>query len=185
MKNYKIIWLICILITSKVHAQHGNIDSTENLILKQIGENPENRLALLFYNTNVSFADSLIKISARSQPEKLYVFAQAKNTALGVRIHACNDRVVKVIAELTKLDEGQLYFPFLDNLVSGKLTMAEISKTLGEENKINYYKLLVKTQIGYAERLKKKDTIIASNSLMNMLKMQALNQYINVVNELH
>lgn len=185
MNNYKIIWLICILITSKVYAQDGKNDSTENLLLKQIGENPENRLALLFYNPNVSFADSLIKISARSQPEKLYVFAQAKNTPLGIRIHACNDPVVKVVAELSKLGEGRLYFPFLHNLVSGKITMAEISKTFGKENKVNYYKLLVKTQTGYVKRLKENENIIAANSLMDMLKLQAVNEYINVVNELH
>ena len=159
--------------------------SKEIVVLKAWQNDPAHILTVLFYNPDVSFADSLIKLSARTQPERLYIFAQAKNTPLGKRIDQCDDPLVKIIAGLARMNEGRLYFPFLGNLVTGKITMAEIRKTLYEKNNADYYKLLVKTQIDYDERLEKNDTAIALNSLMDALKSKAVSDYINVINELH
>ncbi|MCW3109802.1 MAG: hypothetical protein JWQ09_4308 [Segetibacter sp.] len=159
--------------------------SKEFVVLKVYEKTPKLILPVLFDNADVSLADSLIKLTAQTQPEQLYIFAQAKQSPLGIRIHDCNDAVVKIISNLANLDEGRLYFPFLDNLVTGKITISEIKNTFDEKNKVQYYKLLVKTQIGYAERLNRNETIIASNSLMNMIRRQAVKEFIDVLNELH
>ena len=159
--------------------------SKELVVLKAWQKEPAHILPVLFYNPNVSFADSLLEIAARTQPEELYIFAQAKNTPLGIQIHKCDDPLVKIIADLANRNEGRLYFPFLGNLVTKRITMTEISKTFGEKNKADYYKLLVKTQIDYVEHLKRNDTAIGLNSLMDMLKKKAVSDYINVINELH
>ena len=155
------------------------------MVIKESKKDGEKILPLLFEHPDVSFADSLLKIIARAQPEEIYIYAQAVSTPLGRKIHSNKDPLIRMIARLSNMKQGQLYFPFLDDLVSGKKSMSEISRTFGEKNKANYYKLLVKTQIEYNRRLASKDSAIAFNSLTAMLERKAISDFITVVNELH
>ena len=153
------------------------------LVLKACQRDPDRILPILTSNPNISFADSLIKLVAYYNQEDVYTYAQSTNTPLGKRIQNVNDPLVKMISKLALINEGRLYFPFLDNLYKGKITMAEVQTALKDDNK--YYRLLVNTQIEYADRLRKRDTPMVMHTLTGMLKKKAMDLYINVINGLH
>jgi hypothetical protein len=166
----------------------GVKESKDLLVLKACEKNPARIMPLLKDNPNISFADSLIKIVARTQQEDIYTYAQSGNTPIGRRIQRIDDPLVKTITQLANMNTGgtytgRLYFPFLDNLSSGKITMEEISNSMEDEYK--YYRLLVNTQIDYAERLRRRDTPMVMNVLTNMLRKKAVDDFINVINGLH
>ena len=59
------------------------------------------------------------------------------------------DTLVQTISKLAVRKAGRLYFPFLDNLYHGKITMDEIDSV--KDNVPKYFSLLVKTKIDYIE----------------------------------
>jgi hypothetical protein len=142
-------------------------------------------LNTLIKNPDISIADSLISVLARRQQEDIYSWAQSTNSPLGQKIQQSEDTLVKIIVHLAGMNEGRLYFPFLDNLYKGKITMDEIRESTGEGNELKYYKLLVRTEIDYAKQLQQKDTPMAMSALATMLKRKALDNFINVINGLH
>src|SRR5690606_7809227 len=86
------------------------------------------------------------------------------------------------------------YFPFLDDILSGKNTIEHIQKYVGDGQKgydsVGYYKLLVKTEIEYFKRMSSglKDTPIAmfgANGLHHALKAKAIQHFITPINALH
>jgi len=100
--------------------------------------------------------------------------------------------MVKMVAGLSQTPNALLYFPFLDDILSGRQPIAEIRNIVGDGetnmDTIAYYRLLVKTEIGYQERLIKKDTPVAmfgTNGLRDMLQRKALRHFITPINELH
>lgn len=153
------------------------------LVLKACKRDPDRILPILTSNPNISFADSLIKLVAYHNQEDVYTYAQSTNTPLGRRIQNVNDPLVKMISKLALINEGRLYFPFLDNLYKGRMSMEEVQKALKDDTK--YYRLLVNTQIDYADRLRKRDTPMVMHTLTGMLKKKAMDTYINVINGLH
>lgn len=163
----------------------GIVESKDLLVLKACEKNPSRILPILKDNPNISFADSLIKIVARTEQEDIYTYAQAGNTPIGRRIQKIDDPLIQTISSLANMSNGQgrLYFPFLDNLSKGKITMEEINKSM--DNEYKYFRLLVNTEIDYAERLRKRDTPMVMSVLTNMLRTKAVNDFINVINGLH
>ena len=63
-----------------------------------------------------------------------------------------------------------MYFPFLDNLIKGKISVDEINKV--KNDGLSYYKLLVKTRMEYASRLlpPTRDTALEMGALTTMLE---------------
>ncbi len=161
----------------------GLAASKELLVLKECRINPNKILPLLRANPEVAFADSLIIIVARTQAEDIYNYAQSTNTSLGRRIQRIQDPLVKTISSLAGMNTGRLYFPFLDNLYKGKTTIEDIKRNLDDEYK--YYRLLVNTQIDYAQRIRQRDTPMAMEAVTSMLKKKAVENFINVINGLH
>jgi hypothetical protein len=161
----------------------GLAESKDLIVLKQCQRDPEKILPILRQNPNVWFADSLIKMVARTHQEDIYTYAQSTNTALGSRIQKVQDTLVQTIVKLANMNTGRLYFPFLDNLYKGKTTIDDIQKDLTDEYK--YYRLLVNTQIDYAARLRQRDTPMSMRALTGMLKKKAIEDFINVINGLH
>jgi hypothetical protein len=128
------------------------------------------------------FADSLIKVVAYSDPDKIYTYAAAGNT-LSRKIRSSEDPLVKVIVKMAAMKTGRMYFPFLDDLYRGNQTFESIAPALNDDEK--YYKLLVKTETGYAERLAKNDIPIEYDALAKKLKQKAVDVYVNEINGLH
>lgn len=161
----------------------GLAQANDVLVFKNCRKNPDEILPILSRNPNFTFTDSLIKFAARKSPEQLYTYAQSTGTPLGRRIAAVDDSLVQMIRTLSAMNTGRLYFPFLDNLYRGKISLAQVEKTF--DNDYDYYRLLVNTQVDYAGRLRRRDTPMVMETLTGMLRKKAVEVFINVVNGLH
>jgi hypothetical protein len=138
------------------------------------------------------FADSLVIAAFNNSPTQLYSYAQSSNSRQGKLIRRIDDNRIKTVVQLSTQNRALFYFPFLDDLISGKQTIAGITKVVGTSDKnydsVGYYRLLVKTEIDYYSRFVKGDTPIAmlgSNGLVDMLQKKAIQHFINPINTLH
>jgi hypothetical protein len=158
--------------------------SSQNLvILKYCSMHPSQTFLTLKDNPDVPFADSLIRTVARRYPSQLYDYAQANNR-LGSIIRSIDDDIfIKTIARMARSKSGQQYFPFLDNIVKGKVTIEEIDAI--EKDSIKYYKLLVKTHLDYVRRLMDKDTAYAFKELTAKMEKKAKDVFVTTINGLH
>ncbi|MEO6812947.1 MAG: hypothetical protein ABI172_03405 [Ginsengibacter sp.] len=138
------------------------------------------------------FADTLVIDAFNNSPTQLYSYAQSGNSKQGKLIRRIDDNRIKTVVKLSTQNRALFYFPFLDDLISGKQTIESISKVAGTTDRnydsVEYYRLLVKTEINYYGRFVKGDTPIAmlgSNGLVDMLQQKAIQHFINPINELH
>jgi hypothetical protein len=130
------------------------------LVLKYCTLYPDQTFQTLKENPDVPFADSLVKAVARKYPTQLYTYAQANNK-LGYTIrNIVNDNFVKTVVRMSKSKSGQQYFPFLDNVVNGKITMAELEAA-------------------------EKDSAIAYAELEARLQQKASDVFVSTINGLH
>jgi len=162
----------------------GMSAAKDSILVKQCVRNPDKILPILFRNSGTASADSLIILAAFRNPEELYSYAAAPN-ALGKKIQSVNHPFVKLVSRLSLTSTGRMYFPFLDQLYTGKLKMDSITKFVGNDTSAGYFKLLVSTRIDYAKRIQQGDTPMASKVLYDKLKAKSLELYINEINALH
>lgn len=154
-----------------------------HLLLKFTAVHPERILPLLKDNIDVPFRDSLILIAAYKNPQQLYDYASANNK-LGYAIRKVEDPLVKAIAKIaTSGGSGQMYFPFIDNIITGKQTLKEIDAVKDDE--VRYYKLLVKTRLDYLDRMLSKETIYGMAALDKRMESKAKDYFIKTINALH
>jgi len=166
----------------------GYNESLNILYLKYCALNPDKILSTIRPYVNEPFADSLITATVLRNPVDIYDYASAVNSPEGQLIHRNTNPTVKVVANLSKTPNALFYFPFLDNILNGKITIDSIKKYIGDADKVDYFKLLVKTEIGYNLRLINKDTPIAmlgTNGLREVLRKKAIENFITPINELH
>ncbi len=157
--------------------------SRDLVILKYCILFPDKAFTTLMDYPDVPFADSLVKVFAKKYPRQLYDYAAAANK-FGAVIRKIEDDVfVKTISRMAVSRSGQQYFPFLDNLVSGKMTIEEIDKV--KDDSILYYRLLVNTQMEYVNRAINKDTAFEFKSLTKRLETKAQEVFVNTINALH
>jgi hypothetical protein len=90
---------------------------------------------------------------------------------------------VQTLVKISDILNGTLYLPFLDELLSKNLSIDDIRAVA--ENELQYYKLLVKTQIKYTQRISAGDTPMLAKELFSMLERKATDAFVNVMNELH
>lgn len=153
---------------------------------------PNEILANLGPYVDEPFADSLVIVAFNNSPSQLYTYAQSTHTKQGKLINSLTDSRVKTVVSLSKQPRALFYFPFLDDLISGKQTIDAISKVAGitdnSYDSVGYYKLLVQSEIRYYGRLIKGDTPIAlfgSDGLLDMLQRKAIQHFVTPINELH
>ena len=143
-------------------------------------------LNYLLTHPGLPFEDSLIIIAGHHDIHQLYDFAPANNE-LGAHIRASKDSLVHTVARMasSKSGSGQLYLPFLDNLMKGRITTEEIDKV--KEDDLNYYRLLVRTRLDYAGRIlpPEKDTPLEMNALTDMLGKKGKAVFVREINALH
>ena len=144
-----------------------------NLILDYLTSHPD-----------LPFQDSLIIVAGHYNMRQLYDFAQRRND-LGARIRNSRDSLVHTVAMLANSRSGQLYLPFLDNLVKGKVTLEDIDKVKGDD--LGYYRLLVNTRLDYAARILPplRDTPLEMNALTEMLEKKGKQVFVGEINALH
>lgn len=154
------------------------------LIRKYCGLHPDEILQELRKAPNLPFADSLLKVAAHRDIRKFYDYAQARGT-LSNRINNHPDTLVRTIGKMAGSRNGQLYFPFLDNLIRGRITLQEIDSV--KDNDFKYFRLLVKTRIEYAGRLLPpvRDTPTELKALTAMMASKARQLFVREINALH
>ena len=157
--------------------------SREELVRKYCILNPEKTFATLRDNADMPFADSLVRIMGPKYPKQLYDFAQANNKLGYIIRNITDDNFIKAVTRMAKSKDGQQYFCFLDNIVSGKLTYEQIDAA--KNDSVLYYKLLVQTQMNYVERAMNKDTAFEYKALTARLEKKAKEDFVNTINGLH
>jgi hypothetical protein len=73
---------------------------------------PDQILPRLEYFADVPFADSLVRYTARLNPDQFYDYAAATRTKVGQLIRKCDDPMVKAITDMASSKSGRLYYPF-------------------------------------------------------------------------
>lgn len=170
----------------------GYEESQKILYLKYVAKYPSLILTTIRPYIKEPFADSLVVIACKNDPKQLYDYASATSSPEGKLIRQSNNPMVQTVAKLSHTPNALLYYPFLDDILNGKQFVDSIKTIVGDGeatmDSVGYYKLLVRTEIGYYERLIKKDTAIAmfgTNGLREMLQRKALRHFITPINELH
>jgi hypothetical protein len=180
-------------ITADIFVNNKGYNESRNIVyLKFCTLNPDKVLANMAPFVKEPFADSLLNAVAKIDPGQLYKFSQDKYSPVGKLIHSSNSPLVKIIATVSATPGAMLYFPFIDDIASGKKQIDSLKKIIGDGNNgydsVNYYKLLVQTEIEYSKRMSKGDTAVAlfgANGLRDMLKRKALQHFVNPINDLH
>ena len=156
--------------------------------------NPDKILTTIGPFASEPYADTLIAEAARLNPVQFYSYAQSENSSVGKLIHRSTDKLVSQVATLSRTDNALLYFPFLDDLLSGKETIDSIKRFVGDGVKtydsVGYYKLLVRTATAYYRRMAAplRDTptaYLGANGLLNTLYRKAKDHFITPINNLH
>ncbi len=173
-----------VIINAGIFDKNPGYQAAKNLLVfKFCLLHQEQILPTLRENPDLPFADTLIKMMAQKYPQQLYDYAQANNK-LGFLIRNINDNVfITSVVRMAKSKNGQQYFPFLDNIIKGKMTFDEIDKVM--EDSVLYFRLLVKTQMDYTERMLDHDTAFAYKELRTKIEKKASDVFITTINGLH
>src|SRR5450755_2314208 len=97
------------------------------LIRKYCELHPDEIFVILSSNPDLPFADSLILTGGRKNIRKLYDYASG-NSVLANRIRNSPDSVISMVGKIASSKSGQLYVPFLDNLINHRISIADINK---------------------------------------------------------
>jgi len=170
----------------------GYKESRKYLFLKYCNLHPEKILSSIGPYIDEPFANDLVIVAYNLSPSQIYSYAQAANSPQGKLIKRNPDNRIKTVVDLSTRKDALFYFPFLDDLISGKQTIESISKFVGTDStkydSVGYYKLLVRTEIDYYNRLLHKDTPVAMlgvNGLTEQLQSKAIRHFITPINDLH
>lgn len=158
------------------------------LILKNCQNNPGQILQILDKQgdeiSRNRYADSLLIAAAFNNAEMVYNYAAAPS-AIGKKIQSIHHPLVKWIGKLAFMKTGRFYFPFLDALYTGKMSIDTITPLIPEDQSENYFKLLVHTRIQQVQRKKEGDKFVAETALLSKLKSLVMELYVNDINGLH
>ena len=182
------------IINSVLYDNIGSKESNKIVYLKFTTLYPDKILQTIRPFVDEPFADSLLTIAGKYNPIQLYSYAQSTTTPEGKLIHRSTNKVVESIATLSHTPNALFYFPFLDDILSGKQNINDIKNIVGDGvngyDSIGYFKLLVNTEVEYFKRVAPplRDTPIAmfgSNGLRDVLQRKAIEHFVNPINELH
>jgi hypothetical protein len=173
-----------VLVACQAFDRNPGIKNAQNiLLLKYCILHPDKVFLTLKDNPDVPFRDSLIKLAGYRNPRYLYDFAAANNR-LGYAIRKIDDPFIQTVSKMaTSGGSGQLYFPFLDNLIKGKMKLSDIDAVKADDAK--YYKLLVKTRMDYVQRTLEGEKILEMESLSRMMEKKGNEVYTKEINGLH
>ncbi len=173
-----------LLLSSDAFNENPGVRNARNIVFRKYCVlHPDQIFLKLKDNPDVPFRDSLIRIAGYKYPKKLYDFAAADNR-LGYAIRNVDDPFIRTISKMAKSGgSGQLYFPFLDNLIAGTISYDDINAVKDNDGK--YYQLLVKTRMEYVGRTLNGENVVSMNELDAMLQRKGRDYYIKTINALH
>ncbi|HEX6192176.1 MAG TPA: hypothetical protein VFZ42_07420 [Chitinophagaceae bacterium] len=161
----------------------GYAKSKEQVLLKYCLLYPAQTFQTLKDNPQLPYADSLIRIVSHIYPRQLYDYAAANNRLANIIRNIQDDTLIRAIVRMAGSRSGQQYFPFLDNIVKGKMTFDDIDAV--KDDDVKYFRLLVKTQIDYVDRAINRDTAMEFKSLTAKLTTRAREVFVTTINGLH
>ena len=171
------------LISNFAYAKNVGVPASQDILIsKYIALHPDKIMETLSKHPNLPFADSLIAQVAHRDQEKIYNYASAYDQ-LADRIHKNPDTLVQTISRMAQMKSGRLLFPFLDDIYRGKLTFEQVDSSMRNDG--NYYRLMVQTEIDYADRIRLRDTPMAMQALADRMASKAKEVYVNEINALH
>jgi len=171
------------LVNTGIFNKNAGYQNSQHILVRKFCEaHPEQTFLKLRDNTDVPFLDSLIKVAGYRDPGQLYNFAAANNN-LGFAIRRINDPLINAISKMATSNSGRWYFPFLDNIMKGKMSIAEIDAV--KDDSVKYYRLLVQTHLDYVERALNKDVPYGYKELDERIKTKARDVFVNTINALH
>lgn len=173
-----------LVVGSGAFDQNKGIDAAKlDLLRKYVGLYPQRTFEMLKDNVEIPFRDSLILAAGRRYPRLLYDYAAANNK-LGYAIRRVNDPLVQTVSKMaTSGGSGQIYFAFLDHLLKGRITIAEIDAVKNDD--VKFYRLLVQTRLDYIRRIQQKEEVVELAALTAMLEKRAKDVFIKTINALH
>jgi hypothetical protein len=174
------------VIQPRVFQENASYGAVQDIVLLKLCQKyPEKTFAALKTHPTAPFTDSLIKAMGHKYPQQLYDYAQANNELSRNMQKIKDDPFIAAIVSMARNPNksGQFYFPFLDKMVSGQLTMKNIDSV--KNDPVKYFRLLVKTQIEYAARAANGDTAIGYKSLTKKLEQKAKDDFVAPINGLH
>jgi hypothetical protein len=183
-KNYDAAIVKILVDNYALQSNEGVRAAKESLVLKNKRKEQDDVFRYLTKHLDHSSADSLVIVAAFRDPDALYNYA-AVGDGLSRKIRSSSHPLVKTIAAMSDMKTGRMYFPFLDEIYRGELTMEAIKPLVANENSRGYFSLLVKTRIRYAGRLQNLDTPLAVQALTSKLQTKAVEMFINEINALH
>jgi hypothetical protein len=162
----------------------GVKNSREILIGKYCELHPDEIFTILSANPTLANADSLVITGGKKNIRKLYDYASG-TSALSYRIRNSSDSLIMMVGKIASSKSGQLYLPFLDNLLNHRITIADIDRV--KDNNVLYYKLLVQTRMDYAARMLPPtlDTALEMEALTAMLQSKGKDVFVREINALH
>ncbi|MDP4129745.1 MAG: hypothetical protein Q8918_09420 [Bacteroidota bacterium] len=165
--------------------ENVGVKNSRNVLISKYCElHPDQIFTILSSNPSLPNADSLIIIGGRHNIRKLYDYASG-NTALSSRIRNSTDSLTIMVAKIAASRSGQLYLPFLDDLIHHRITITEINNV--KDDNLNYYRLLVKTRLNYVDRMLPPlyDTALEMEALTTMLENKGKDVFVREINALH
>jgi len=175
---------VLVLSSNSVFFENPGFREARNIVFRKFcALYPEQVLAQLGNYPDVPYADSLISANAHRNPGQFYDFAAASRTYVGQLIRRSEDPLVRGITQMASSKSGRLYFPFLDEVMRGELTVSQLNELM--QDSLKYYRLMVSTQIRHADRMRVLDTPLVYQELPRMLQRKAEEVFINQINALH
>ncbi len=182
-KNAEIISLVDIL---KNNVRENNLEGL--VALKYAKKYPKDLIKIIRkYPNTLPNPDSILVVAAKANPNIFYTYLQDSSRKNGLMplVRRSTDNLVKTIAQIAVSNNGQKILPFIDNILRGKQTVAEIDQISGSQDSISFYRFLVNNQIDYAKRMIKKDTPYLHYLLLEKLSEWSYKHFIIWINEMH
>lgn len=169
---------------NSVFFENRGIGQVKMILFKQFALlYPDRALPALTPYVDALFADAVVVAAAQKNPALVYDYAAATQTPLGKKIGSVQDSLVQLIATVSADPSGRLLFPFLHALRKGRISLANIKAVLSDD--IQYYRLLVNTQLAYLNDSRTGDTPMLFREMGAMIKLKAEAVFINPINALH
>jgi hypothetical protein len=180
-KNYDIGNM---LVVSGAFEDNSGFKTARSAVLnKYMQLHPAQIFYTLKQNPDLPARDSLILAAAYKYPAKLYDYAAANNR-LGYAIQKLDDPLVKTVTKMARSGgSGQMYFPFLDNILKGAQTIEEIDAVKNDDAK--YFGLLVKTRQDYIKRQRAGESVYEMDGLTKKIETKTRDVFIKTINDLH
>ncbi len=172
------------LVASGAFDNNSGFKASRNTVLyKYMQLHPDQTFYTLKQNPDFPARDSLILAAAYKYPAKLYDYAAASNR-LGYAIQKLDDPLVKTITKMARSGgSGQMYFPFLDNIIKGVQSIEEIDAVKNDD--VKYFGLLVKTRQDYMLRQRSGESVYEMKGLTDRLEKKTKEVFIKTINDLH